>query len=342
MRHELPPRPHIEHLKKQAKDLLNAHRAGERAALERIAESLPALAGRTPEQVQHAALALHDAQSVIAREYGFRSWSELRAAVAARTTASYSEANLRAMMAVSYTIGVPLSDEVFADLRAASAARERAAAAASAPLPERLLLLPVRNWLMMRPSIAPLYIGRPSSLAAVQAAAASPRPTLVACAQRVESEEEAQLAGLHPIGCEVLLHSVRPGLAAGQAFAVFEALRQVRLTALEPAASPGDARYARVEPYELDVEQDAEAIDGLAQQLRGCAGQLAGLLPEPEPAREMIAALDDQDLPSAIVQNLQLSVAERARLAEEPRLVERLRMALGWAEAARVSLTPAG
>ena len=70
---KLPERPNLEQLKKQAKNLLHAAQRGDAAALERI-RSLPAFAaGADP-----AALALHDAQSAIAREYGFASWKELR------------------------------------------------------------------------------------------------------------------------------------------------------------------------------------------------------------------------------------------------------------------------
>ena len=68
----LPPAPSLEHLRKQAKDLARAHRAGDAAALARVLEHHP-----------HPAepLKLSDAQLVIAREHGFRSWPRLRAYV---------------------------------------------------------------------------------------------------------------------------------------------------------------------------------------------------------------------------------------------------------------------
>jgi hypothetical protein len=62
---QLPERANLEQLKKQAKSLLHAAQAGEPDALRRF-------------QPGAASLALHDAQSVIAREYGFKSWNELR------------------------------------------------------------------------------------------------------------------------------------------------------------------------------------------------------------------------------------------------------------------------
>jgi ankyrin repeat protein len=79
----LPDRPNLEHLKNQAKSLLQAARAKDPAALRRFA-TLPAFATSTPEALDPAGLALHDAQSVIAREYGFPSWPALRDEVEVR------------------------------------------------------------------------------------------------------------------------------------------------------------------------------------------------------------------------------------------------------------------
>jgi hypothetical protein len=80
---ELPARPNLDNLKKQAKSLLDAARAGERAALERF-RAVPSLA-QSPGPIAAAGLALHDAQSAIAREYGFPSWNALREEVESRT-----------------------------------------------------------------------------------------------------------------------------------------------------------------------------------------------------------------------------------------------------------------
>lgn len=73
---QLPERAHLEQLKNQAKSLLRAAQANDPAALHRF-HALPALAGKPLSQAGSTNLALHDAQSVIAREYGFKSWKEL-------------------------------------------------------------------------------------------------------------------------------------------------------------------------------------------------------------------------------------------------------------------------
>jgi ankyrin repeat protein len=68
----LPARPSLEQLRKAAKDLLRAHRAGDDAARGRVAAHHP-----RPDEP----LKLSGAQLVIAREHGFPSWPRLRAYV---------------------------------------------------------------------------------------------------------------------------------------------------------------------------------------------------------------------------------------------------------------------
>jgi len=69
MSRELPPRPSLEHLRKQAKDLLRAIQRGDSASLERA---------RTAARPPGAALQLADAQHVVANEYGFADWAALK------------------------------------------------------------------------------------------------------------------------------------------------------------------------------------------------------------------------------------------------------------------------
>ena len=83
MQNSLPARPSLEQLKKLAKDLVKDHEEKQPAALELIRRNLPALSGKTDVEIAGHPFALHDAQSVIARHYGFASWNELREQVEA-------------------------------------------------------------------------------------------------------------------------------------------------------------------------------------------------------------------------------------------------------------------
>jgi ankyrin repeat protein len=74
---QLPGRPNLDQLKRQAKELLRSARDADAAALARF-RVLPAFARAADADLARAPLALHDAQSVIAREHGFDSWNALR------------------------------------------------------------------------------------------------------------------------------------------------------------------------------------------------------------------------------------------------------------------------
>ncbi len=74
----LPERPNLDHLRRQARELLNRYRASDPAALTRFREHLPAAKDRSDADIIAMSLQLRDAQSCIARQYGFPSWHELK------------------------------------------------------------------------------------------------------------------------------------------------------------------------------------------------------------------------------------------------------------------------
>lgn len=73
----LPPRPNLDHLRRQAKSLLAAIGAGDAEAIKTMVEHLPAAQRMTPAQVRSAGFRLADAQSAIARKTGFAGWPQL-------------------------------------------------------------------------------------------------------------------------------------------------------------------------------------------------------------------------------------------------------------------------
>jgi ankyrin repeat protein len=74
----------LEQLRKQAKDLLAEYRAGDPAAVAEV--------HRFERQPDPAAFALHDAQRVLARAYGYESWAKLKAFVDGANVARLAEA----------------------------------------------------------------------------------------------------------------------------------------------------------------------------------------------------------------------------------------------------------
>jgi len=69
----LPEHPNLDQLKRQAKELLEAFRAGDAAAVAEVALHY--------HDADRATFALHDAQLVVARAYGFDSWPKVKAYV---------------------------------------------------------------------------------------------------------------------------------------------------------------------------------------------------------------------------------------------------------------------
>ncbi|ANB18833.1 ankyrin repeat domain-containing protein [Dokdonella koreensis] len=124
----LPEHAHIDHLRKQAKALLRAYQAGDAEALHRFRQALPAAYGTSDAQLAAMQLRLHDAQSCIAREYGFPSWNELRDYVAWQRLRTQDRA-----ATVRHWLGLVYAGDVTGDL---FGARPRLAARVLAEQPD--------------------------------------------------------------------------------------------------------------------------------------------------------------------------------------------------------------
>src|ERR1700728_2097330 len=74
----LPDRLNLDHLKKQAKDLIRLYRNRDPASIARFRRALPAAAASSDDEIAALGLRLHDAQSCVARDHGFASWTDLR------------------------------------------------------------------------------------------------------------------------------------------------------------------------------------------------------------------------------------------------------------------------
>ncbi|HTB66177.1 MAG TPA: hypothetical protein VK727_08115 [Steroidobacteraceae bacterium] len=74
----LPERPNLGHLRKQAKELLRQYHANDPTALAAFRQYLPAAKDKSAADLNAMPLGLRDAQSCIARQHGFPSWSELK------------------------------------------------------------------------------------------------------------------------------------------------------------------------------------------------------------------------------------------------------------------------
>ena len=79
----VPTHPSLEQYRKQAKDLVRAHRSAAPNAIERIRAFHPAFSGSSSQEVEERSLQLTAAQLVIAREHGFESWPKFKSHIEA-------------------------------------------------------------------------------------------------------------------------------------------------------------------------------------------------------------------------------------------------------------------
>ncbi len=81
---QLPPQPNLEQLRKQAKDLLEQYCSGDPATVAEVQ--------RFEHHPDPSSFALHDAQRVLARSYGYASWPKLKAFVDGVNTTKLADA----------------------------------------------------------------------------------------------------------------------------------------------------------------------------------------------------------------------------------------------------------
>jgi len=85
----LPSNPNLDHLRYQAKDLLEGHAEHNPAVAQRIREFHPRFSGACDDEIFNARLRLNDAQLTIAREHGFPSWTRLKRHIEKPTLADH-------------------------------------------------------------------------------------------------------------------------------------------------------------------------------------------------------------------------------------------------------------
>jgi Lon protease-like protein len=339
---QLPAKPNLEHLKSQAKDLLDAHRRGEPKAFPRIRAAVPAFAHMADEALARAPFALHDAQSAIAREYGFVSWAELRAQVSAANgepaAAAPSEEPVSA--AREATIAQLVSDAHLPP-EAAAAIREvlmRGRVNADVPTPEIVPVLPLRNAVMFPRAVIPVDVGRPTTLRALEAALATQPALLAIFTQRAAETERPSRDDLHTIGCLCVVLYFH--CSDGKGWALIDGVRWITLDALDQV----EPYYvARVSNTSVERGPDDE-IAALDVQLRDVAHKFAEATPQ---LRERtLAWLNDTkdigQLADLMMACRERPVADAAPYAAETELSRRLQRAIAVLESdlAKASAAP--
>jgi Lon protease-like protein len=314
---ELPGHPNIDHLKSQAKDLLDAYQRGDAPAFARFREGLPSARGKTDAELATMKLALHDAQSVVAREYGFDSFADLRAHVA---TTTEDRKPIQALM--SAHPNAPLPPQVIEALMAASAKVDKPRAITGAV---SLPLVPLRGALITVGSVVPIHVARPSTLAAVKVAREG-SGLLAVFSQKDAANEAPSMPDLHPVGCAVQLVST----LALESYGTFLVLRGAQWVRLEAVEQTEPHLVVRVSPFEI-AESDAEDVSRAEGALRARLRTMAEALPGGDRIRAMLDGMSALELADAAVANLPCSIDDKARYASEQTVIARLERALSLA-----------
>ena len=117
MSRALPRKPHIDSLKKQARQLLQAHREGRPESLRSIRAYMPHLGSLSDEAVLQRPFTLQQAQCVLSREYGFSNWAELvRAVEIIRQAESAMLSQVDAALRNGQSIHVLIPEHMAADI----------------------------------------------------------------------------------------------------------------------------------------------------------------------------------------------------------------------------------
>lgn len=191
---------------------------------------------------------------------------------------------------------------------------------ADAAWPERLPVLPLRDLVFFPQLVIPLLVGRPGSLAALDAAADAPGKLILLVAQRDGEVAEPASSDLHRVGVVArMLHAAR--MPGGVTKVLLEGLTRARVTRYSPTGTLLRATI-RVEPLGrggaagsemLAARRSAALFEeyvGLQRRIPAEVGQLVQATEQPDRQAFIIAA------------NLAVRHAERQELLELPSLTE--------------------
>jgi ATP-dependent Lon protease len=192
------------------------------------------------------------------------------------------------------------------------------------PLPDLLPVLPLKGTVVLPSMVVPLGVGRPKSVAALEAALTAERALLL-IAQKKEDEENPEPAGLHQVGtvCRILQVGKQPD---GTVQVVVEGVVRGAVREFTQTAPYFQVRIEqRPDPTDKPLEVEA-LMRGVTSQFERYA-RLSRSIP-PEAFMLVMSSEEPGRLGDLVAQHLQLKMEERQRVLEAPPK-ERLEMLSG-------------
>ncbi|HSM79673.1 MAG TPA: endopeptidase La [Bryobacteraceae bacterium] len=192
------------------------------------------------------------------------------------------------------------------------------------PTVQILPVLPLKNTVLFPYLMLPLSVGRPSSLAAVEAALASEEKEVVLFTQRDSSVENPTRDDLYPIGTKATIRKMsRPNEDSMEILVLgMERVALLKLDDSEPFLR------ARVNPLSLpeDNGTEVEALHGALVELAGRAVALAQPSAGQDINRMFTANEDPLRLAFLLASMFNLDAAKAQALLEAPTRIEALRI----------------
>jgi len=159
---------------------------------------------------------------------------------------------------------------------------------------QTLPVLPLKNSLLLPYIHTPISVGRPASVAAVEAAMSSEDKTLIVVAQRDAAIDEPQPKDLHTVGCKAVIKRV--GRGEGGLQLLLQGVERVRLDAFPQAAPFLRAEFVTVP---LPVDRGTE-VDALRRELLTMAARIQELARVQAPI-DFLSALEQIEDPMHLV-----------------------------------------
>lgn len=191
-----------------------------------------------------------------------------------------------------------------------------------------LPLLPLKNTVLFPHLLMPLAVGRPSSIAAVEAALATEDKELVVVAQRDASVESPSQDDLYTVGTKAVIRKMsRPNEGAMELLVL--GLERVVILKVE---NTGSYLTARVMPSPLpqDGGPEVEALHGAIIELAQKAIELAQPQAPVELSRMLASSDDPLRLVYLLASIMSLDLDKEQSLLEAPTRVDALRLMHGY------------
>ena len=189
---------------------------------------------------------------------------------------------------------------------------------------QTLPVLPIKNTVLFPYMLMPLNVGRPSSIAAIEAALASEEKEIVVVAQRDASIDNPGLTDLYSIGTKAVIKKMarkRQGLLE----VVLLGVERVVLIKLE---QNGAYQRARIKPLPL-LEEKSTEIEALSREVTELAARALALT-QPQAADELSQLIagtkDSLRLVYTLAPMFSLDLEKEQALLEAPTVAECLRL----------------